>query len=112
MRVSVINISTIRGHWAAAHMSDMRGGLKSDDGKDRKDRTREKVTTKYADLKETHPRASLSLLSWQPREPSTALKKTKVVKGGVKQVLEMQGGNRSQFKILKTKCHSGLASTH
>lgn len=53
-------------------MSDFRGGLKSDD---RKDRTHAKVTTKHPDLEETHPRASLSLLSWQPGEPLRALKK-------------------------------------
>lgn len=45
------------------------------------------MTTKNPDLEETHPRASLSLLSWQPGEPLRALKKTKVVKDGVKQVL-------------------------
>lgn len=53
-------------------MSDFRGGLKSDDGKDRK---HEKVTPKYPDLEETHPGPSLSLLSWQPGEPLRALKK-------------------------------------
>lgn len=56
-------------------MSDFRGGLKSDDRKDRKDRTHAKVTTKHPDLEETHPRASLSLLSWQPGKPLRALKK-------------------------------------
>lgn len=59
-------------------MSDFRGGLKSDD---RKDRTHAKVTTKHPDLEETHPRASLSLLSWQPGEPLRALKKDKSSQG-------------------------------
>lgn len=62
-------------------MSAFRGRLKSDDGKDRKDRTHEKVTIKYPDLEETHPRAFLSLLSWQPGEPSRALKKDKSCQG-------------------------------
>lgn len=45
------------------------------------------MTTKNPDLEETHPRASLSLLSWQPGEPLRALeKKAKVVKDGVKEV--------------------------
>lgn len=71
-------MSTIRHHWA-----DFRGGWKSDDGKDRKDRTHEKVTTK-----KTHPRASLSWLSWQPGEPLRALRvKDEKVKDGMKQVL-------------------------
>lgn len=85
--MSVINKSTIRYHWAVAHMSGFRGRLNSDDGKDRKDKTHEKMKTKYPDLEETHPWASLSWLSWQPGEPSRALKKTKVVKDGVQQVL-------------------------
>lgn len=61
-------------HWPVAHISDFRDGLKTDDGKDRKDGTPEKVTTKHLDQEETHPPASLSLLSWQSREPLRALK--------------------------------------
>lgn len=61
-------------HWPVAHIYDFRDGLKTDDGKERKDGTHEKMIAKHLDLEETHPPASLSLLSWQPREPLRALK--------------------------------------